>query len=312
MSKFDHSDINGHLLKLLLAIVETGTITAAAEQLGVTQSAVSHLLNKLRAITGDPLFVKSGRGIAPTAHAQALAVQARELLANLERFTRAGEFNPTHWKTTFTIAANELQRDVLLPALMARLRERAPGVALRVVASGIPTLDMLRQEACQLVISPRPPEGTDIMQKRLFEDRYRVFYDPAARAAPKSKQEYLAAEHVTVVYDGGRSLDLDQWMLTKGLRRHFAVMVPGFSGLAPFVRHTERLATAPALLETHLLKGLASAEVPMVCPKLPMFMVWHLRHHDSASHRWLRNELQAVLPAVLPTVLGGSRTNSRA
>ena len=65
MSKFDGSQLDGHLLKLLLAVLETGSITAAAERLGVTQSAVSHLLDKLRAITGDPLFVKRGRGIVP-------------------------------------------------------------------------------------------------------------------------------------------------------------------------------------------------------------------------------------------------------
>jgi DNA-binding transcriptional LysR family regulator len=61
MSNFDGSQLDGHLLKLLLAVLETGSITAAAERLGVTQSAVSHLLDKLRAITGDPLFVKRGR-----------------------------------------------------------------------------------------------------------------------------------------------------------------------------------------------------------------------------------------------------------
>ncbi len=66
MSKFDGSQLDGHLLKLLLAVLETGSITAAAERLGVTQSAVSHLLDKLRAITGDPLFVKRGRGIVRT------------------------------------------------------------------------------------------------------------------------------------------------------------------------------------------------------------------------------------------------------
>lgn len=299
MSNFDHSDLNGHLLKLLIAILETGSITAAADRLGVTQSAVSHLLNKLRAITGDPLFVKAGRGIVATAHAQALAVDARALLTQMERFTQASDFNPAHWKTTVTIAANELQRDVLLPTLMARLRVQAPDVVLRVISSGIPTLDMLRNESCQLVISPRPPDGTDILQKRLFEDRYRVFYDPALRNAPVTRAEYLAAEHVTVVYEGGRALDLDQWMLTKGVRRRFAVMVPGFSGLAPFIRQTSLIATAPALLETHLLKGLASADVPLQCPRLPMFMVWHLRHHDSAPHRWLRDQLSALV-AVKP------------
>jgi DNA-binding transcriptional LysR family regulator len=304
MSKFDYSELNGRLLQLLVAVVESGSITAAAQRLGVTQSAVSHLLDKLRGITGDPLFVKSGRGIAATAHAQGLAVRARELLADMERFTQAGAFDPLQWQTTFTIAANDFQRDVLLPALMQRLRVKAPGVVLRVIPSGVPSLEMLRQEQCQLVISPRPPDGSDILQKRLFENPHRVFYDPAMRAAPQSKAEYLAAQHITVVYEGGRSLDVDQWLGSRGVRRNFAVLVQGFSGLAPFIRGSQLLATAPGLLQSHLLKGLANVAVPLPCPKLPMYMVWHLRRQQDEAHRWLRAELEAVVPEVLNSESG--------
>ena len=89
MSKFDGSGLDGHLLKLLLAVLETGSITAAAERLGVTQSAVSHLLDKLRAIAGDPLFVKRGRGIVPTARAEAL---------EREHIYRAGRRLVQQWK----------------------------------------------------------------------------------------------------------------------------------------------------------------------------------------------------------------------
>jgi DNA-binding transcriptional LysR family regulator len=201
MSKFDWSDLDARLLQLLVAVVEAGSITGAAQRMGVTQSAVSHLLDKLRGITSDPLFVKSGRGIVATARAEALAGQARELLGDLERFARSGEFNPAQWKTTFTIAANDFQRDLLLPALMARLCAAAPSLALRVIPSEVPSLEMLRNEHCQLVISPRPPDGADILQKRLFEDRYRVFYDPAVRQPPRTQAEYLAAAHATVVYE---------------------------------------------------------------------------------------------------------------
>ena len=100
MRKFDWSDLDARLLQLLVAVVEAGSITGAAQRLGVTQSAVSHLLDKLRGITGDPLFVKSGRGIVATARAEALGAQARELLGALERFARSGEFDPARWKTT--------------------------------------------------------------------------------------------------------------------------------------------------------------------------------------------------------------------
>ena len=299
MSKFDYSDLDGRLLKLLVAVVEAGTITGAAQRLGVTQSAVSHLLDKLRAITGDALFVKSGRGVVATARALALCTQARELLASMERFCEASDFDPAHWQTTFTIAANDFPRDVLLPPLMARLREHAPGVALRVIASGIPSLDMLRLEHCQLVISPRPPDGTDIVQKRLFENNWRVFYDPTQREAPKTRAQYLAAQHATVVYEPQRALDFDQWMTTQGIKRSFAVLVPGFAGLAPFIRGSQLLTTAPGLLQAHLLRGLASAKVPLPCPTSVMYMIWHTRHQHHPAHRWLRGELEAVVkPAV--------------
>lgn len=294
MKNFDWSDLDVHLLRLLVTVVETGSVTGAAQRLGVTQSAVSHLLDKLRAIVGDPLFVKSGRGIVATARAEALAPQARELLAALERFARAEAFDPARWHATLTIAANDLQRDVLLPPLLARLRQQAPGVDLRVIPSGIPSLDMLRQDHCQIAISPRPPEGADILQKRLFQDAYRVFYDPEARHAPKTLADYLQAEHVTVVYESQRLLDVDQWMIARGVRRRFRVMVPGFAGVPAFLRGSDLLATAPSMLRVHLLRGLAHIPVPAPCPPLPMYLIWHRKHQADPAHRWLRGELEAV------------------
>jgi len=299
MSKFDHLDLDGHLLQLLLAVVEAGSVTGAAQRLGVTQSAVSHLLDKLRAITGDPLFVKSGRGIVATARAEELAAEARTLLRQLQHFAHSGDFDPGRWLTTFTIAANDFQRDLLLPALAARLRLSAPGVALRIVPSAIPRLDMLRNDECQLVISPRPPEGSDIVQKRLFEDQYRVFYDASMRAAPRDEAEYLAADHATVVYEPRRSLDLDQHLAAKGLQRRFTVMVPSFSALPAFLRGTPLLATVPGLLGHQTFTGLANCPPPVTCPTMPMYAIWHARYQQDAAHRWLRAQLEAVVAPAL-------------
>lgn len=299
MSHFDWLDLDARLLRLLVTVVDTGSVTAAAQRLGVTQSAVSHLLDKLRAITGDALFTKSGRGIVATARALTLAERARELLGDLERFAQSENFDPARWQTTFTIAANDFQRDTLLPALMQRLRLQAPGVSLRVIASDVPTPEMLRQQQCQLIISPRPPEGTDIVQKRLFADRYRVFYDPEVREAPRTRKDYLAAEHVTVLYAPQRPLDLDQHLLSKGIERRFRVMVPGFAGLPAFIRGTDLLATVPGLLRQHLMRGLADAEVPVACPGMPMYMIWHLRHQQDSAHRWLRALLEDIARPLL-------------
>ncbi len=301
MSKLDWMNLDVRLLRLLVAVVDTGSITAAAQRLDVTQSAVSHLLGKLRGITGDALFTKSGRGIVATARALTLAERARELLGDLERFGQSEDFDPARWQTTVTIAANDFQRDTLLPTLMQRLRQQAPGVSLRVIASDVPTPEMLRQQECHLIISPRPPEGTDIVQKRLFTDRYRVFYDPAMRDAPRTRKDYLAAEHVTVLYAPQRPLDLDEHLRNKGIERQFRVRVPGFAGVPSFVRGTDLLATLPGLLRQHRMRDLADTEVPVPCPALPMYMIWHLRHQQDPAHRWLRSELDRIARQLFPS-----------
>jgi DNA-binding transcriptional LysR family regulator len=295
MSQFDHLDLDGHLLQLLLAVLEEGSITRAAQRLGVTQSAVSHLLDKLRGIVGDPLFVKSGRGIVPTAHAQALAARARVLLDDMRSFSHAAGFDPARLEATVTIAANDLQRDLLLPTLLRCVRAQAPGFALRVIASGAPSVEMLRDEHCQLVITPRPPEGSDILQKRLFEDHYRVFYDAAQREPPRDLEAYLAADHVTVLYEPRRRIDIDEVLAERGVRRRFVAQVPGFAGVGPFLRGSTTIATLPSLLRAHLLRGFDTAPVPIDCPPMPMFMVWHLRHHADPAHRWLRQQLEDIV-----------------
>lgn len=300
MKELDWSDLDARLLQWLVAVVDAGSVTGAAQTLGVTQSAVSHQLDRLRGITGDPLFVKSGRGIVATARAQALAQEARELLRRLQGFVHVGAFEPARWRQQLTIAANDFQRDVLLPPLMQRLRRSAPGLSLRVIPSAVPTLDMLRHEHCQLAISPRPPDGADVMQKRLFEDSYRVFYDAMVRPAPPDQSEYLNAEHVTVVYEPRRMLDLDQWLLDQGVQRQFRVTVPGFAGLPSFLKGTDMLATAPGLLHLHLLRDLASAPVPLPCPPMPMYLIWHRRYQLDPAHQWLRAEVEAVAASVVP------------
>lgn len=295
MNAIDVLDLDGHLLQLLLAVHEEGSITRAAQRLGVTQSAVSHGLDRLRAIVGDPLFVKSGRGIVATAQAGPLAERARRLLDDLQAFSTAAGFDPGRLAATVTVAANDLQRDLLLPAWLRRVRAEAPGVVLRVIPSGAPEPAMLRDGACQLVVTPRPPEGTDIFQKRLFEDRYAVFFDASQRAAPATAADYLAAEHVSVLYEPRRQLEVDHWLAERGVARRVVATVPGFAGIAALLQGGPWVATLPSLLGRGVLRGLASAPVPVATPPMPMYMVWHRRHQGDPVHEWLRAALLAVV-----------------
>lgn len=291
MRNFDHYDLDGHALRLFLAVLDTGSVTAAAEELGVTQSAVSHALQKLRAIVRDPLFVKSGRGIVATAHAQSLAARARDLLANMQDFSRGARFDPATAEISLVIAANDLQRDLLLPGFSLALERAVRKLSLRIIPSDAPTADILREGICDLLITPFPPEGADILQRNLFRDDYVCYYDHACRRAPASKAEYLAARHVTVVYPDRTKLVFDAGLEKAGFLREIAVAVASFSGVAAFLRGTDRLATLPRLLGPGLMRDFAFAPVPGR-PKgadLSMSLVWRRRDAADPAMTFVRN-----------------------
>jgi DNA-binding transcriptional LysR family regulator len=295
MKPIDHWSLDGHALRLLVTVAEAGSVTAAAVRLGLTQSAVSHALDRLRAITGDALFVRQGRGIVATPQAGVLVQRARVLLDELRAFSELAGFDPARWSGVFTVAANDLQRDLLLPPLLRRLRVQAPGFVLRVLPSGAPRAELLRGDGCDLLLTPRPPDAGDLVQRRLFEDRYAVFHDADHGAAPRTRAAWLAAEHVSVRYEDGRGLDLDAVLAARGLQRRIVATVPGFGGLASLLRGGPWLATVPARLGQGALRGLASAPVPVPTPRLPMFAVWHVRRQQDPAHRWVRAALLEVV-----------------
>jgi DNA-binding transcriptional LysR family regulator len=287
-------DIDGRMLRTFLAVLRTGSVTAAADTLGLTQSAVSHALERLRDVLGDALFVKSGRGIAPTARAEALAVPARRLLEDLERLGRPPQFAPGHTELTLTVAANDFQRDLLLPGLQRRLSSQLKSLRLIVIPSRAPTPEMLREGRCDLIVTPRPPEGSDILQKRLLTDRYVCFFDPRERSAPATLAEYLAARHVTVAYEDGRRLEFDELLEARGLARILGVAVPNFGGIGAFLRGTDMIASLPSLLGVGPLSGFDRAPLPLAAPDLSMYVVWHRRHHEDPAHAWVRAQLEEV------------------
>lgn len=297
MKEIDHLALDGHALVLFLTVLEDGSVTAAARRLGLTQSAVSHGLNKLRRIVGDPLFAKSGRGIIATAHAQGLAAQARALIDEMRTFAGGATFEPAKTRLTLTIAANDFQRDLLLPDFYRRVAAKVRSFNLRVIPSQSPTPAMLRESRCDLLITPRPPSGIDIVQKRLLQDHYVCYYDAKARAAPTTQANYLAARHITVVYADNERLEFDRRLEASGIHRDIAISVPSFSGVPVFLRGSDMLASMPSLLAPGLMRGFASVRVPLparagALAKLPMFMVWHQRYQKDPAHVWLREELQ--------------------
>ncbi|MCK0165439.1 MULTISPECIES: LysR family transcriptional regulator [unclassified Marinobacter] len=294
MNLIDTFNLDIRALHTFVTVLDEGSVSRAAVKLGVSQSAVSHTLDRLRKALGDPLFVKSGRGITPTRYAVQAGSHIRQILDDLHSLSSGPPFTPETTEISFIIAANDYERDMLLPKLMQRLRLQAPGVTLQVIASGIPTADMLRKNICDLIISPHAPEATDIMQRGLMGDRMVVFYDPSQREAPETVTDYLKADHIALVFGTGEKPALEAGLSARGLTRRNVITVSNFSGLPEFLRGTDMLVTAPERMSKHLLRDFSWVPLPFTFNPFTLLMVWHRRNQNDPAHRWLRNQINTV------------------
>ncbi len=164
------------LLLVLKDLLEHGSVTRAAEHLNLSQSAVSHSLGRLRALFGDPLFVRRPHGLEPTQKALELQPQIETLLDLTARCLGIGEsFVPADSHQHFSISAPEFVTSIAAPRLLSRISETAPGVSLSFVHLPLPaTYEALRRGAINVAIGRFEDAPSDVSVARLFEDRFCV------------------------------------------------------------------------------------------------------------------------------------------
>ena len=299
MSDLDELDLDGQLLRLLVAIVETGSITGARAHGSASRSRRSAIsLDKLRAIVGDPLFVKSGRGIAPRL-ARGVGEGAREHYAG----TASGSPRPTNSIRPMarrlspsrpTICSATRSSGAARAAARRRSRRRAPDDPLQCADGG---------DAAQrgLPAHREPPSASgsaDIVQKKPFRRPLPGLLRPGPPARATQRAEYLAADHVTVVYEPRRELDLDAHLEAKGFRGASPSRFPASRACRPFCAALTFMATAPSLQRFGLFQGLAERPRRSPAPGCRCIMIWSRGDHDDPSHRSIRGELKAVAKAV--------------
>ena len=161
-------DLN--LLAVFDAVHELRSVTRAAARLGLTQSAVSHALRRLRDTVGDPLFVRTGGRLQPTARAIEMAPAVREGLAHLRGAVAPGAFDPDTAARRFTLAAGAYFCLLLVPALVERLRVAAPGVSIRIVPVGGDLPAELDDGAVDLALGAFGPVPARLHRQPLFGD----------------------------------------------------------------------------------------------------------------------------------------------
>ena len=289
MKKIDYLSLDGNNLLILVAVLEELSVTKAAERLGITQSAVSHTLDKLRIAFEDPLFVRSGRGIVPTERALGLLAPVNDVLDRLKSLTDRRQFDPTIGELEFTVAANDFPRSLIFPSIVKMMNEQSINARILFLPSRIPDVALLRRDHCDVVITPFPPEGEDIFQVRLFSDNLMCFFDENLRKAPTSKHELLSANHIDVVFENQGSVmqtilpGLDLKILHKP-----RITVPNFAAVTEFILGTDLITVQLGRMAETSLKDLSCSPLPFKTRKLHIYMAWHRRYKGDPAHAWLR------------------------
>jgi len=295
-------DLN--LLKAFDALMDERNVTKAAQRLAVSQPAVSATLNRLRDALDDPLFVRTQRGIAPTARALELSAPIKRVLADIEALLQPATLDPATAAFTVTVSATDYALRALVVPFVAALRPLAPHVRLSVVQSGASALleQMERGELDLALITPEMA-APDLHSRLLFEERY-VCVMREQHAAATS--EALSLEHfcqldqgIVSLQGGGFRGATDEALAQLGLQRRVVVSVPSFGMLLDMVHSTDLVALVPQRL-LHDTAGLKVQEPPLEIPGFTKILVWHERTHSDPRQQWIRDLLISVCRG-LPT-----------
>lgn len=301
-------DLN--LLTALDALLATGSVTAAAERVHLSTPAMSHALARIREVFGDPILVRAGRAMVPTARALALAEPVRGLLEQAQAL-RAGT-DAAQWATrsrSFVVRAPEGYAVVFGTAWLQALQARMPQASLQILPATYMDATALREGRVDVDI------GTGLASDGETEERV-VSQQPllgAARAGHPllatrlTVRRWAAARHVDVVLRPGERSVADAVLAERGLQRRVELTVPNSYSALLAAAQSDLLACVSARMARSLAGPLQlhTFTVPLALPPQPVRMLWHRRHAADPAHAWLRTCLGQVLhaPVAVPAVL---------
>ncbi len=286
-------DLN--LLRVLLAIDDTGNVSTAAVRLGISQPAASSALGRLRQAFGDPLFIRHGLRMQPTPLAQNLIAKSREVIDVIDReILVLPVFDPATHAGEITLCLSGIGEVVLLPALYRYLREAAPGIRLNSISLPPGQLEAAMHDgSVHLAVGYFPDlAGNDMFQQRLFSHELACLI--SQRHAFKGKrltlEQFSQMEHL-LVRDGSRTLEMyEQYILDHRIQRRISLRMSHHMSAPGLVENSDLMVVLPRTLAERFTR---SWEVRVVAPpkEIPGYdlkQYWHRRHAKDPARQWLR------------------------
>jgi DNA-binding transcriptional LysR family regulator len=302
----DLATLDFRLLTVFEALFEHRSVSRAADAMGVGQPAVSQALRRLRELLDDPLFVRSGSAMSPTA----LAERLREPIASILTIARAEmlaprAFEPSTSRREFRLMATDFGAATIVPPLEARLRHAAPNVAIRVIPMEPGAFDALERTEVDLVVGIVNERRPGIHTRRLFVHDYTCLarIDHPAFRGSITAEGFGSTEHVIVTADTGSGNTIEQFLRHHVPELRVRLRVPAYAILPPLLGGSDLMAVVPRMVaETYLASHpLAHAPPPFALPQIAVIEAWHQRSEQDAGHLWLRT-IVADIFTKLPVV----------
>jgi len=299
-------------IRLAAALLRLRSVSAAAQSIGLSQSAASHALAKLRAQVGDPLFTRSGKGVEPTPYGERLGQAARESLDVLRAGLASNRpFDPATTTRCFNLYSSDIGQMAFVPRLYAFLRREAPGATVRIHAV---TLDnpgaALSSGEVDFAVGFFDNLTTGFLRSFLFREHYVCV---VRRGHPKfrkgmSLDSFLAADHAIADSTGMAHSKIDQVLARHRIRRRDVVRVPGFQVLPPIIANSDLVAVMPSRLAAAFdgSAAIKALPLPVSIPPLEINIYWHERYHHDPPNGWFRTTFAKLFRQMPPRPLWAS------
>jgi len=301
MSDLHHiAQVDLNLLVVLDDLMRSKSTTLTARRLGRTQSAVSHALARLRFTFGDPLFVRAGSGLEPTATAERMQAPLREVLLQAEALIAGSSstFDPARIERTFVIACADYAEVVLMPRLLPLLREQSPGVDVVTRYLGDDFDRAVQAREVDLAFGTRFRGLSGIVEQQVGHEKMVVLLRRGHPALGQrmTVRRYAALDHVLVSPRGLPGSAVDAALEPLGLSRRVVLRTPHFAAAAIVVSRTDLVVTLPEGLAREVTKqlGLVSLPAPLALGGFTFSIGYSSSFENDPAHRWFRERVVEV------------------
>lgn len=286
-------DLDLNLLVALDALLTERSVSGAARKLGLSTSAMSRTLSRLRRALGDPILVPAGRAMVATPHAEAIASQVRTLTLAVQTVLSPPPVTQIRdLRRDFTIRANDSFVLLYAARLSATVTEAAPGVRLSFAPKPDKDIEPLRNASIDLDIGVVSGNGAELRGQTLFEDSFvgvaRTGH-PILASQPVSAASYAACGHVVGSRRGEFSGAVDDALAELGLSRKVHLVVPSYPAVLAVAAASDLVGVVPrSCCQAETMGGTSLFELPVETPRFVITQTWHPRMDADPVHRWLR------------------------